>query len=71
MPNVRIVYVYEMHIGEPKISASLATLEFTPSAKGTKLKMTEQGVFLDGYDDAGSREKGTRGLLDQLEASLK
>jgi len=33
--------------------------------------LTEQGVFLDGYDDAGSRERGTKGLLDQLEASLK
>jgi len=71
VPNVRIVYVYEMHIGEPKISASLATIEFTPSGKGTKLKLTEQGVFLDGYDDARSREKGTHGLLDKLEASLK
>jgi len=70
VPNARIVYVYEMHIGEAKISASLATFEFTPSGKGTKLKLTEQGVFLDGYDDAGNREKGTHGLLDKLEASL-
>jgi hypothetical protein len=33
--------------------------------------LTEQGVFLDGYDDAGSRERGTKGLLDKLEAALK
>ncbi len=71
VPNERIVYVYEMHIGEAKISASLATIEFKPAAKGTRLVITEQGVFLDGYDDAGSRERGTKGLLDQLEASLK
>ena len=71
MPNERIVYVYEMHIGPNKISASLATIELAPEGKGTKLKLTEQGVFLDGYDDAGSREKGTHGLLDQLGKSLE
>jgi uncharacterized protein YndB with AHSA1/START domain len=68
--NERIVYVYEMHSGENKISASLATIEIAPAGKGTKLKLTEQGVFLDGYDDSGSREKGTHGLLDQLGKAL-
>jgi uncharacterized protein YndB with AHSA1/START domain len=71
VPNQRIVYVYQMHIGEAKISVSLATIEFEPAGKGTRLVLTEQGVFLDGYDDAGSRERGTKGLLDQLEAALK
>jgi hypothetical protein len=33
--------------------------------------VTEQGAFLDGYDDAGSREDGTSHLLDALGASLK
>jgi hypothetical protein len=32
--------------------------------------VTEQGAFLDGYDDAGSRERGTNQLLDMLGASL-
>jgi uncharacterized protein YndB with AHSA1/START domain len=71
VPNERIVYVYEMHIGEAKISVSLATIEFKPAGKGTRVVLTEQGVFLDGYDDAGSRERGTKGLLDQLEAALR
>ena len=70
VPNERIVYVYEMHIGTNKISASLATIEIAPAGKGAKLKLTEQGVFLDGYDDSGSREKGTHGLLDQLGKSF-
>jgi len=35
-----------------------------------RLRGTEQGVFLDGYDDTGSREKGTSALMDKLEASL-
>lgn len=70
VPDRRIVYSYNMHVDEKKISVSLATIEFEPSGKGTKLTLTEQGAFLDGYDDAGSREKGTRGLMDRLENSL-
>jgi len=32
--------------------------------------ITEQGAFLDGYDDADSREHGTGFLLDALGVSL-
>ncbi|CAN7543712.1 SRPBCC family protein [Phenylobacterium sp. LjRoot225] len=70
LPGERIVYVYEMRINGTKISASLATLEFKSAAGGTQLKLTEQGAFLDGYDDAGSRERGTAELLEQLGKSL-
>jgi uncharacterized protein YndB with AHSA1/START domain len=66
----RIVYAYAMHIDDAKISVSLATIELHPDGAGTRLVLTEQGAFLDGYDDAGNRERGTRGLLDQLEAAL-
>jgi uncharacterized protein YndB with AHSA1/START domain len=70
-PSQRIIYVYDMHIDGAKISVSLATVEFKPAAIGTRMIFTEQGAFLDGYDDAGSREQGTRGLLDKLEAALR
>jgi hypothetical protein len=46
------------------------TVEFKPAGVGTRLIYTVQGAFLDGYDDAGSREHGTRGLLDKLGAAL-
>ena len=69
--NRRLIYAYEMHLDEKKISASLATMTLDPSGAGTRLTVTEQGVFLDGYDDAGSREHGTGALLDSLGASLK
>jgi hypothetical protein len=32
--------------------------------------MNEQGAFLDGYDDAGSREEGSIQLVGQLERYL-
>jgi uncharacterized protein YndB with AHSA1/START domain len=66
----RIVYAYEMHLDDRKISISLATLELKPAGTDTRLVMTEQGAFLDGYDDAGSREHGTNFLLDALGKSL-
>lgn len=71
VPDRRIVYSYDMHLDDRRISVSLATIEFKPAGTGTRLILTEQGAFLDGYDDAGSREQGTRGLLDKLDAALR
>ena len=71
VPQERIVYAYEMHIDDRKISVSLATIEFKEvKGGGTRLLLSETGAFLDGYDDAGSREHGTNYLMDQLGASL-
>jgi uncharacterized protein YndB with AHSA1/START domain len=67
----RLVYAYAMLIDDRKISVSLATIELFAEGKATRLKVTEQGAFLDGYDDAGSREQGTGSLLDALGASLQ
>jgi len=69
--NERLVYAYEMHMGDKKISVSLATMQLKADGAKTTLMVTEQGAFLDGYDDAGSREHGTGLLLDALGASLK
>ncbi|HUA76657.1 MAG TPA: SRPBCC family protein [Acetobacteraceae bacterium] len=69
--NERLVYSYVMHLDEKKISVSLATIELSEAGGKTVLRVTEQGAFLDGYDDAGSREHGTGLLLDALGESLK
>jgi uncharacterized protein YndB with AHSA1/START domain len=70
VPNQRLIYSYEMHLDDRKISVSLATMQLKAAGGKTTLKVTEQGAFLDGYDDAGSREQGTGFLLDALGASL-
>jgi uncharacterized protein YndB with AHSA1/START domain len=68
----RIVYSYNMFMDARKLSVSLATIQISAAAGGgTHLKVSEQGAFLDGYDDAGSRAQGTGQLLDSLEASLR
>lgn len=71
LPTERLVYCYQMFLDDRKISVSLATLQLEPAGQGTRLKVAEQGAFLDGFDDAGSREHGTGKLLDALGASLK
>jgi len=68
--NERLVYSYVMHLNDKKISVSLATMQLQAEGGKTTLKVSEQGAFLDGYDDAGSREHGTGHLLDALGASL-
>ena len=66
----RIVCTSEMLANETRISVTVATVEFHPSGRATRLVLTEQGVFLDGHETAAQREEGTRLLLDSLAASL-
>ena len=69
--NERIIYSYVMHLDDRKISVSQACIELKPEGTGTKLILTEYGDYLDGYDDAGSREHGTNFLMDALGKSLE
>ncbi len=66
----RIVYSYAMMLGETRISVSLATVTFAADGTGTTMTFTEQAVYLNGYVDAGSRERGTGWLLDNLGTAL-
>ncbi len=70
-PEQRVIIAYDMHLYDVRISVSLATVELRPAGAGTKLIFTEQGAFLDGFDDPALREKGTRELLDALGAELR
>jgi uncharacterized protein YndB with AHSA1/START domain len=71
VPERRLVYTYDMYWQGKKISVSLASIEFVAQGKGsTKLVVTEQHAFLDGYEDGGSRERGTLGLIDNLGIAL-
>ena len=71
VPNERIVYAYRMSLDGVPISISLATIEIKPQGEGTHLTVTEYGVFIDGYEDKGSREHGTGWLMDLLGKSLE
>lgn len=71
VPNERIILTYDMHLDDRRISVSLMTVEFKAAGAGTLLTFTEQGAFLDGWDDAGGRERGSIGLLEQLGRELE
>jgi uncharacterized protein YndB with AHSA1/START domain len=66
----RIVYTYEMLLGETRISVSVATVELRPDGAGTLLVFTEQAAFLDGHDTPAQRQHGMGSLLDALGDAL-
>jgi uncharacterized protein YndB with AHSA1/START domain len=66
----RIVYTYDMYLGEARISVSVTSVDFAPEGAGTRLTLTEHGVFLDGLDSPALREKGMGHLLEALGADL-
>lgn len=70
VPNERIIIAYWMTIDGNPISASQATMEFRKEGAGTRLVFTEQGAYLDGYDNVDQREAGMRELLEALEKEL-
>jgi uncharacterized protein YndB with AHSA1/START domain len=69
VPDQRLIYSYEMYADGARISVSVATIEFVPTADGTTLTWTEQGAYLDGIDGAEApqlRRGGTEEMLDGL-----
>ena len=70
VPGSRIVLAYTMSVGDKRISASLATFEMLPAAKGTDLVFTEQAAFFEGSDGPQMRETGWRELLVRLGTEL-
>jgi uncharacterized protein YndB with AHSA1/START domain len=70
VPGQRIIYTYDMHRDEARISVSVATVEIEALGAGTRLTLTEQGVFLDGLDTPAEREHGTNVLMDSLGSVL-
>ena len=70
VPGQRIVYAYTVDFDETRISASLVTVEMTLAGERTRLRYTEQAVYLDGGDTPADREHGTRLELDKLDLAL-
>lgn len=71
VPDERIVYTYEMTMGGERISVSVVTIEVAAVASGgADLRITEQGVYLDGRDQPAQRRDGTEQLLDALAETL-
>src|ERR671922_2303313 len=70
VPDERIVYAYDMYMGDTRISVCLSTIEIAAAGDGSRLVYTESGAFLDGHDTPEQREGGTSEILDALGAAL-
>jgi uncharacterized protein YndB with AHSA1/START domain len=70
VPDERIVFTYNMHRDGRRMSVSVTTVELLPADGKTRLRYTEQGVFLDGEDTPEQREEGTKAILDRLAEAL-
>jgi uncharacterized protein YndB with AHSA1/START domain len=70
VPNRRVVFAYTMSLGDRRISASLATVEFVRTEKGTSLIFTDQGAYFEGGDGSKMREGGWSKLLEGLTKEL-
>ena len=71
VPDERIVWAYDMHFGDNRISVSLTSVELFAEGTGTRLVFTEHDTFLDGHEQPGPREEGTKELLGALDAELR
>lgn len=70
IPDQRLIFSYRMSFGTQPFSASLATIELTPVASGTRLTYTEQGAYFGDPGGPEGREEGMRQLLEALAAEL-
>ena len=67
VPEQVIISAYDMHVGGKQLSTSLATMDLAPESKKTRLRYTEQGVYLSGdAKEAQSRKAGTTWHIDNL-----
>lgn len=72
IPNERIIFTYEMHLEDRRMSVSLSTMTLKSEGKKTRLIYTEQGAYLDEFkDQAAGRKEGFGWLLDALGKELQ
>ena len=66
----RIIHTYEMARFGRRMSISVQTIELSAEPGGTRLVLTDQGVYLDGRDNPAQRREGISLDLDQLGKAL-
>ena len=71
VPDERIIYAYELYLGDARMSVSVGTIELRPDGAGTRLTYTEQGAYLDGLDKPAQRRQGTAEMFAGIDAWLQ
>ena len=70
VPDTRIVTTGTMTNGSLVLFAGVLSLEFQPVQEGCRLKLIEQGVFLDGHDRPENHAGGWDEMLRRLEDEI-
>ena len=75
VPDVRVVYAYDVVVDGRRRWVALTTVELEPSAEGTRMSWTEQYAFLevtgDGTGDVAHLRGGTRLRINGLSALVR
>lgn len=66
VPNLRIVSSGSMSLAGTPLFVGVLTVEFADAGAGCLLRLTEQGVFLDGRDQRENHVHGWGCMLDRL-----
>ncbi|MDI7775554.1 SRPBCC domain-containing protein [Asticcacaulis sp. EMRT-3] len=67
LPDERIIVGYSVEMDSKLITVSQQVLEFTARGAGSRLRLTEQILYLDGHDHPQERFAGTQGILTALD----
>ena len=70
VPDERIVYAYDMHLEDTRISVSLSTVELKPDGDATRLIYTEQGRISTDSTRRSSAKGARADCSDALEEYL-
>jgi uncharacterized protein YndB with AHSA1/START domain len=69
-PDERILTTSTMHTGDQLSTVSVTSVEFHPDGAGTRVVLTEHGMYLPGQEQPHWREQGTAQQLDTLAAEF-
>ena len=68
--NERILTTSTLHTGDQLSTVSATSVEFYPDGEGTRVVLTEHGIYLPGQERPEWREQGTAQQLDTLAAEF-
>lgn len=70
VPDERILTTSTLHTEDRLSTVSTTSVEFHAEDGGTRLVLTEHGIYLPGQEQPGWREQGTAQQLDSLAAEF-
>lgn len=70
VPDRRILTTSTLHTGDQLSTVSVTSIEFQAEDSGTRVVLTEHGMYLPGQEQPEWREQGTAQQLDTLAAEF-